>query len=98
MFEYDFLILLVSLSGSNDAQTYLLAVNVAPFLCVLWTRPGRPEPATFAVVISLRNLARQQIKGGPAGGPFSHHKLRQLKLGREGIRETNDKHPESKRS
>ena len=74
MFKYDFLILLVSLSGSYDAQTCLLAVIVALFLCVYRTTPGRPEPATFAVVISLRNLARQWVYDFPAGGPFYNYR------------------------
>lgn len=40
---------------------------------------ARPELATFAVVIFLRNLARQQIKGVPCWRAFFYHKLRQLK-------------------
>jgi hypothetical protein len=38
-------------------------------VCVYRTTLARPEPATFAVVISLRNLSRQQPLT-TAGGPF----------------------------
>ncbi len=45
-----------------EQETACIAVLVQVLVCVYRTSCRRPEPATFVVVLSLRNLPRQQVQ------------------------------------
>ena len=42
----------------SSAEPYAIGSKCGVSICVFWTTLARPEPVTFAVVISLRNVAR----------------------------------------